>query len=471
MTEWPKHRIAYLMSISFLLVVILAASWLYNTYQSDRRSLIRDATVQFSNAIRSLEDSIIQENLYVHLHRNPSDSIGASRGADTVRHITIRTDSRSLKNRRPPPMRFMRRRMLNRPSDEFAGSLAFLLGGLADTTRMARIQDTASLVVVRAVIQGELKKSMPTQELPYAYQLLVTQDTIETGQSTTKPYVDISTNNRFALALGNYEGALVKGMLPEILFTILLLSLVGFAFLLSHKTLERQRQMAQIKNELVGNITHELKTPIATVRVALEALQRFDAGTNPKKTEEYLSISQNELKRLEILVDNVLKTSMAEKDELNFTKKETDLRVLLEGILKTLHLQFEQANAKVNLFINGSDFYSEVDQTHLTGVIYNLLDNAVKYSQGDPIVEVSISSSENENIIEVLDRGMGIPPEYRMQVFDKFFRVPTHNIHNERGHGLGLNYVKRVVESHGGLVSFRNREEGGTVFQIKLPRV
>jgi two-component system phosphate regulon sensor histidine kinase PhoR len=231
----------------------------------------------------------------------------------------------------------------------------------------------------------------------------------------------------------------------------------------------KQQRLAALKNEFISNITHELKTPIATVGVAIEALKSFNAIHDPQRTKEYLDISQNELQRLNLLVDKVLKLSMFEKKEIELKYETVNLKELLEEVLASLRLQIEKYRAEVSVNCEG-DCMLRADRLHLMSVIFNLLDNALKYSKENPVIKVDLEEKENDIQMKVADNGIGIAPEYRTKIFDKFFRVPHGDTHNAKGYGLGLSYVAHVVKKHKGVIDVESKEGEGTTFTISLPK-
>ena len=161
--------------------------------------------------------------------------------------------------------------------------------------------------------------------------------------------------------------------------------------------------------------------------------------------------------------------SLFEKTAPELKPERLDLKALVEEILSTMRLQFEKYQAKVQFHSSGSDFSMDGDRLHLSGVIYNLLDNALKYSPGTPQVELGLEHTKEHLLLSVQDRGQGIPSAYRDKIFDRFFRVPTGDVHNVKGHGLGLSYVAGVVRQHKGNIQVENREGGGTIFKVVLP--
>jgi two-component system phosphate regulon sensor histidine kinase PhoR len=273
----------------------------------------------------------------------------------------------------------------------------------------------------------------------------------------------------YHLDLGNYTGFLLKRLMVPILFSIFLIGFTILSFSLLYLNLSRQRRLADIKNEFISNITHELKTPIATVSVAIEALRTFNASLDPQRTKEYLDISANELQRLSLLVDKVLKLSMFEKKEIELKYEPLDMKELVGEVTSSMRLQFEKHHAQVNVKAE-DDTMLEGDRLHLVSVIFNLLDNALKYSSGKPVIDISINSTESKLILTISDTGIGIPPEYHNRVFEKFFRVPTGNLHNAKGYGLGLSYVAHVITRHKGTIKLDSIEGDGSRFIITLPK-
>lgn len=273
----------------------------------------------------------------------------------------------------------------------------------------------------------------------------------------------------YAAVFDEYKFYLLKKILPEILFSIFLVALTGFSFGLIYRNLQKQKRLTELKNDFISNVTHELKTPIATVSVAIEALSNFNVLQNPEQTKEYLNISKNELNRLSMLVDKVLKMSIFEQKELELKLESINFKILLEGVLSSMKIQFEKFGAAVNYDCHGDDFMLKGDSIHLTNVVYNLLDNALKYSP-EPQIEILLSSDKNEVKLSIKDNGVGIAEAYQQKVFEKFFRVPTGDVHNIKGYGLGLSYVAKVIEKHHGQIVLNSQSNKGSEFIIRLLR-
>lgn len=249
-------------------------------------------------------------------------------------------------------------------------------------------------------------------------------------------------------------------------FVLLVLTTICFIYML--RTILKQKKLSEVKNDFINNMTHELKTPIATVYAAVEAMQNFNALNDQRKTQTYLDISKQELQRLSDLVEKVLHIASEEREEIELYKEETDINEIMDTIITNHQLktnrpvQFRYDNLIGERLVN-------VDRTHLSNAINNLVDNAIKYSGELPVVNIR-SSIENGNlIIRVKDNGIGIPKTYQESIFDTFFRVPTGNLHNVKGFGLGLSYVRKIVELHDGSITVHSEPDKGSEFIIQIP--
>ena len=222
-----------------------------------------------------------------------------------------------------------------------------------------------------------------------------------------------------------------------------------------------------MRNNFISNISHELKTPVSTVKIALEALRNFDLKHDPVIAEEYLEMSSKEIRRLELLITKVLDNSIIEQDRARIRFEKTNLADLIRGAIESLKPRINEANALVN-FDPSNPLIVDADPLYLQGVIINLFDNSLKYSNDNPEIEVVLSEDNGNAVIVVSDNGPGIPEQFRKKVFEKFFRIPTSDIHNVKGYGLGLSYVALIIEMHNGTIEVKNNNTGCS-FIIKIP--
>ncbi|HTL09573.1 MAG TPA: HAMP domain-containing sensor histidine kinase, partial [Chitinophagaceae bacterium] len=273
----------------------------------------------------------------------------------------------------------------------------------------------------------------------------------------------------YQLSFINSHWYLLQKLWQPIVISLLLVGVTIASFLLLYRNLVQQQKLTQLKNDFISNITHELKTPIATVSVAVEALKNFNALQDPHRPEEYLAISASEMQRLGLLVDKVLKLSLYENNKIALQKEPVDMAALAREVVASMKLQLEKQGAVVDISTKGQEFVIEADRLHMTSVIYNLLDNALKYSKGKPLIELRLTEHAQFIELSVADNGIGIANEYRYKVFEQFFRVPGGDRHNIKGYGLGLSYVNHIVQRHQGYMEVKSKLGEGSVFIVRLP--
>jgi signal transduction histidine kinase len=262
--------------------------------------------------------------------------------------------------------------------------------------------------------------------------------------------------------------AVIKGMLITLTCSVLLILLTIYCFYYIITTLNQQKRLAELKDDFINNMTHELKTPIATMTVAIEGLQKFNALNDPDKTQRYLQTSRNELNRLNELVTKALNVAAFENNEISLVKEKIDIDSLINEVIASEKLKADK-EVTINYTNQNNIKYITADQLHFRNVITNLIDNAIKYSDEPAVINMNLQQSGNKALLSVKDKGIGIPASHISQIFDKFHRVPTGNVHNVKGTGLGLSYVKYIVEAHNGSVTVKSEVNAGTEFTIILP--
>ena len=260
----------------------------------------------------------------------------------------------------------------------------------------------------------------------------------------------------------------VIGMMTlSIVFTLIII----IAYSSSLYQLIKQRKISEIKTDFINNMTHEFKTPIATINLALDSIKNPKVIGDSDKVKRYLNMIKEENKRMHAQVENVLRISKLEKNELNISKDRVDLHDLVEDALTHVELIVEDRKGYIKTFLNAHTSSVLANETHFTNVIVNMLDNAIKYSPNAPEIEVYTENVGNNILLKIKDHGSGMSKAALKRVFEKFYREHTGNIHNVKGHGLGLAYVKRIVNDHQGYVSAESEKDHGSTFTIKLPLI
>ncbi len=247
----------------------------------------------------------------------------------------------------------------------------------------------------------------------------------------------------------------------------LLVLIGGFWFVII--SLFRQKKLSEIKNDFVNNMTHELKTPISTISVASEMLINDQILNNHEKIVKYAKVIYDENQRLKRQVENVLQVAMLDRGKFRLKYQEVDIHEMITEIIDNFQLTVAKRNGILRYRLNAADSKIVADKGHVTNVINNLLDNAEKYSPGNPEITISTHSTKKEICISIEDKGIGMAPEHQKDIFKKFHRISTGNIHDVKGFGIGLYYVKSIVEAHHGLIKVMSEQGRGTKITVCLP--
>jgi len=244
---------------------------------------------------------------------------------------------------------------------------------------------------------------------------------------------------------------------------------VIFLFWYSLTTIIRQAKLSDLKNDFINNMTHEFKTPISTISLACQALTDKDMIKTTELYDTYISIIAEENKRLGGMAEKILQTALIDKGQLKLNQEWVNVHEVIEDVVKNIEIQIAQKGGKLNIQLHAERFIIKADRLHLSNLIYNLLDNANKYTFDNPLIEVGTEKDGDCLKIYVKDNGIGISKANQKKIFDKLYRVPTGNVHNTKGFGLGLSYVKAIVDKHHGVISLESQLQKGTTFELRLP--
>lgn len=267
--------------------------------------------------------------------------------------------------------------------------------------------------------------------------------------------------------INSYIFSSIKFMIPSVFFTLILL----VTFIITLVLVFRQKRYNEIKNDFVNNMTHELKTPIASISLATQMLNDDSVTKSEKMRKHLVGVITDETKRLRFLVEKVLQMSMFDRKKSSFKKKHLDLNEMVESIANSFSLRVEHTGGKINVDIGAVDSDIYVDEVNFQNVIFNLMDNAVKYRKTDEPVDIYLKTWNDDKwlYLSVHDTGKGIKKDDLKKIFEKFYRVGTGNVHDVKGFGLGLAYVKKVVDLHDGEIKVDSEYGKGSTFIIKLP--
>ncbi len=262
-----------------------------------------------------------------------------------------------------------------------------------------------------------------------------------------------------------------RGIVFHLIGTLLLAAIIIFCFYYTIRIIYNQKKVSEMKTDFLNNMTHEFKTPIATISLASDAIRSLLGGQKYDKIDRFVRIIKEENARMLTQVEQVLQIARIEKRDLRLKLQEVDLRVLAEKAISSISLQIEKREGTIKTDFRSQRTLLQADETHLTNAILNLLDNANKYSPTSPRISISIQDAPNNSglLLSVSDEGLGISKEAAKSVFEAFYRVSTGNLHDVKGFGLGLSYVKSIASAHGGEVSLQSELGKGSTFTLFLP--
>ncbi len=483
----PNNKVTIVLIISSLiLLLLLQVFWLQRAYRDEMFGLQREARILFRNTLFEMNDSLMQKNIesldslpadnitairvapqgsrmrYYSNHHSLPDSLAAHGKAGEFSRMTLRDSSANVQilvysgKGRDTIKNYLRPLMSRIGRGRGPQSFSIRLSG--DSLKTADVEKQFLAALAGSGVD------MPPAAI-HIHRVVPMQ-----GPDFRAEHVIFTPSGGFRLEFDQLRWTIIKNISPQILFSVFLTLLTSASFVILYRSIRTQQRLMELKNDFISNITHELKTPVTTVGVAIEALKNFKGLDNPKLTNEYLDIAQNELNRLSILTDKILKTAIFENQGVTFVPEVVQLDQLIDQVLASMKLVFEKQGAVVTFRKTGSSFNLRGGSVHLTSVIYNLLDNALKYSPEKPVINIQLTDGSNKLTLIVQDCGMGIPSTYNKKIFEKFFRVPTGDIHNIKGHGLGLSYVESVIKAHGGTIEVESEVGKGSSFRIVLPQ-
>jgi two-component system phosphate regulon sensor histidine kinase PhoR len=293
---------------------------------------------------------------------------------------------------------------------------------------------------------------------------------IEKGSAARLFISDIFTSPEYLLLyFPNEKQFLLTELWGMMLISIILIIVIVYSFTYTITTIFRQKKLSEMKNDFINNMTHEFKTPISTISLACEALIDNSIVRSPEFTNNYINIILEENKRLATMAEKILQSAVIEKGQLKMKRERINLHEIITDVIKNIRIQVEIKDGVIRKQCKATNSILMGDKVHLTNLVYNLLDNANKYSPKKPVIIIRTENTSNGILLMIEDHGIGIGKAEQKKIFDKLYRVPTGNIQDVRGFGLGLSYVKAIVEEHHGRISVDSEINKGTRFKVYLP--
>ena len=267
----------------------------------------------------------------------------------------------------------------------------------------------------------------------------------------------------------NEKRFLITQLWGTLSISIVFIIIIILSFAYTVITILKQKKISELKNDFINNMTHEFKTPISTISLACEALSDKDIIKSASLYDNYINVINEENRRLGGMAERILQSASLEKGQIILKHEEVDAHEVINESIKNIQLQVEKKGGRISTDFKAGSFIINVDKVHFTNVIFNLLDNANKYTPVSPEIKIMTENSYSGILISVQDNGTGISKVNQKKIFEKLYRIPTGNIHNVKGFGLGLSYVKAIIERHGGKITLESELNKGTKFIIYLP--
>ncbi|WP_343521885.1 HAMP domain-containing sensor histidine kinase [Pedobacter sp.] len=478
--KWLTSRYVFLLAVITLIISLcLQCAWIRQLYTAQKKSvatalesIVSDASrrVTYQSIARGHEKSIRFQQFFLSPEwlalRQAFDDLKV----DNLRsqfHYGITNDSSVVE---------MKMSFLNDPKKKISHRSSAVTDGKSQ--QEVSLQDRRDLKVMDSLVNHQLdllglhiNRSYALYD--YADGQLVKGRAITNASSafvSGKYTYNLKFQNRYQLVVPTITWLIIYQMKYYLISSFMMLVLTAAAFYLLIRLMKKQQLYAQAKISFTSNMTHELQTPISTIAVALESINKYHLIEEPEKLENYINISRHELQRLQAMIEKVLKQEQMDigKTKLQFSL--IDIQSVLKQVTRSMDIQVREKNMQLLLASANEPYFIKGDAMHIANVCYNLIDNALKYSPAQSRIEVSCSIADHELTISVKDNGPGIKEIYHQQVFERFFRIFNQdNIHNVKGSGLGLHYVKQVVTLHGGRVALQSKIGKGSNFMIILP--
>jgi two-component system phosphate regulon sensor histidine kinase PhoR len=486
MNQRKYTSVLYFIIVTIVLTIAVQIYWNYKEYERNKQNLVSKVQLSLDNSV---------EAYYANLTRSGIVTF-AGVGSEKIDTIVVKTSSRrnlrkkldsTLQNiaeidtQRPLLIKTPYNRDNNSEYPFYTADKLFPknIDSLISKVFISISRDTLDLNNLDSYLSSEFKRNNISVKyaLKYQYQARVNRD------STAKKIIGFNLNNipeghlqtiskstflprRSSLELLFIDDtfSLLKSSFISIILSFLLSLCIIASLIYLLKTIYQQKQLAEVKNDLISNITHEFKTPISTIGVALESINNFNVIEDKEKTKSYIEMSTNQLSKLNIMVEKLLETASLDSNNLELNIEEVNIIELVQAIVDKHKIQAN--NKKINFSSSIETLISKVDIFHFENAINNILDNAIKY--GGDVISIHLKQNSTHYEIEISDTGNTLTNDSKDKIFEKFYRVPKGNTHDVKGFGIGLYYAKKIIEKHAGTVRLDLKNKL-TTFKVSLP--
>ncbi len=479
--------ISIIIAVSIVITVLTQGYWNYRNYQLNEQRFLNDMQVALDNGVESYYANLAKFEMIDFSHFNRDTLPGAfsynfsfdDSNEDTVifdyssfstvdtlksghifTSVTASSGTQEFVHRGNGTVNL--RKIITK--DTVLDTIPSRFTDLASKIVIALTRDSIDEQSLQKHIQVELtRKALPNRIKLVYYERccpelakpLKTANVLQANAAYLPPGI------RLNMGFGDYTLKILQMGMVSMLLSLAMAVMIIWGLLYLYQVIKNQRQLAELKNDLINNLTHEFKTPIATISTALEGIDKFNETNDLEKTRKYIGIGQDQLKKLDQMVEKLLETATLEKDEITLNKESIDVSALLQKMLD----KYEMTGDKAFEADIATGVITRVDPVHFDNALSNLIDNAVKY--GGDHIKVKLKASEQLEL-EISDNGPGIEKRHQDKIFEKFYRIPKGDQHDVKGYGIGLYYTQKIIDKHGGQITLSSKP-GLTTFKITLP--
>jgi len=465
---------------SILVLALVQFFWLESVYRDYKNSLSQETKLLFATTVTGMLDSLVLKEMKSVFIQGAPDTLYFDKFSfqDTLKNIRIEVrkeenieDTLFIKGQQKVRILTSGDQISGDSVHKILRPLMLGIDSLQGENRFTFSLDRQSLdpgQIEKRFNEVLAANGFPFQAKVKRFNMIQEPEKIP-DKAISLEEIRIPFGTRIFGYIESYKGFLVQKMLMPALFALLVLLFISWSMIAMYRNMLKQQRLNLLKNDIISNITHELKTPVSTVSIVLESLENFGAHDKPETRKEYIQIAKNELKRLTAIAENILKSSVLEKEQ-KVSFSDLDLDILLEEKIQSFKPILESQEFEFRYLKEGNNFKIKGDSEQLGLVIFNLLDNAVKYSKDEKNIVISLKEKENKVSIQVMDKGIGIPEAYQKEIFEKFIRVPQQNLHDVKGYGLGLAQVATIVKTHKGKISLESQIGKGSTFTVQFKK-
>ncbi|MBE0423077.1 MAG: two-component sensor histidine kinase [Lutibacter sp.] len=477
--------VIYFIGVTIFTTIAVQVYWNYREYQLNKQNLISKVQQSLDNSVEAYFANLTKSGIITFTSANSKNS------KDQTDTIVVSTNTKwglrkkvdstlqniaKQKNQKPLFINSLRNHAFFTPDHVIPKNIDSLISKVfisisRDTLDLAKLDNYLSEELKRKNIgieygmaydyfEWKSDDNFDKKTIDYNLENFPAKHLTVVSKSTYLPH-----RSHLELRFTNETAILLKNSFISILLSLILSISIIASLIYLLKTIYKQKQLAEVKNDLINNITHEFKTPIATISTALEAMKNFNALEDKAKTEKYISIANSQVANLNVMVEKILETAALTHQQLALNKQPIVIAELLELVIANYKVSAPEKT--INFKNNIGDAVLNVDKFHFGNAIGNIIDNALKY--GGKKIDVELSSVKNTVEIVIKDSGNGIPRNQKEKIFEQFYRIPTGNTHNVKGFGIGLYYTKNIIEKHGGGISIVYDAKNATLFKIILP--